>query len=91
MDTTIALIFSLGLALGGQDSSATGIETTSDHVQSTVISQRQQKVRQRIKVTNAWLSQRKQARRALIQNKQQHVANMKLAMNLSCTAEWQTV
>ena len=90
MDTTVALIFSLGLALGGQDSSATGIETTSDQIQNTKLSQRQHKVRQRIKLTNAWLKQRKQARRSLIQSKNSS-NNVQLASTLSCTADWHTV
>lgn len=87
MDTTVALIFSLGLALGGQDSTATGIETTSDQMQNTKLSQRQHKVRQRIKLTNAWLKQRKQARRALVQAKHDS-KNIQVASTLSCTADW---
>ena len=90
MDTTVALIFSLGLALGGQDPSATGIEKMSDQVQKTKLSQRQHKVRQRIKLTNNWLKQQKQARRALVHAK--HSSNhIQLASTLSCTADWDTV
>ena len=89
MDTTVALIFSLGLAFGGQDTSSAGIETSSDQIQNTKLSQRQQKVRQRIKLTNAWLKRQKQARRALVQSK--HNSNdIQLARSLSCTADWNT-
>lgn len=87
MDTTVALIFSLGLALGGQDSSASGHETTTDPVQNTILAQRQQKAQQRIKLTNAWLKQQKQARRAQAQTRQ-HPTSPQLASMLSCTADW---
>jgi hypothetical protein len=89
MDTTVALIFSLGLALGGQDSSVSGHETTPAQVQNIKLAQRQQKVRQRIKLTNAWLKQQKQARRAqaLAQAKRRPGVTQ-LASTLSCTADW---
>lgn len=95
MDTTVALIFSLGIALGGQDTSAVGIETTPNQVNKAKLSQRQHKVQQRIKLTNAWLKQQKQARRALATkqsqaNKRRQV-NAQLASTLSCTADWATV
>lgn len=88
MDTTVALIFSLGLALSGQDSAAVGIETSTDKVQNTVLSQRQHKVRKRIQLTNAWLKQRKKIRRARVQAKYN---NIQLASRLSCTADWHVV
>ena len=96
MDTTVALIFSLGIALGGQDTSAVGIETTPSQVNKTKLSQRQHKVQQRIKLTNAWLKQQKQARRALAAKKQfqtnkHRQVNAQLASTLSCTADWATV
>lgn len=88
MDTTVALIFSLGLALGGQDSSASGHEATPAPVQNTtILAQRQHKVQQRIKLTNAWLKQQKQARRALTQAKQRPT-QPQLVSSLSCTADW---
>ena len=85
MDTTVALIFSLGLALGSQDSPASGHKTTQDPVQNTILTQRQHKVRQRIKLTNAWLKEQKQARRA---QARQRLDNSRLASTLSCTADW---
>lgn len=95
MDTTVALIFSLGIALGGQDTFVVGIETTQSQLNKVKFSQRQHKVQQRIKLTNAWLKQQKQARRALATQQYQaskHLqANSQLASTLSCTADWVTV
>jgi hypothetical protein len=87
MDTTVALIFSLGLALGSQDSSVSGHETIPpDPVQNTILTQRQHKVRQRIKLTNAWLKEQKLARRT---QARQRLDNRLLASStLSCTADW---
>jgi hypothetical protein len=95
MDTTVALIFSLGIALGGQDTSAAGIETTPSPLNKAKLSQRQHKVQQRIKLTNAWLKQQKLARRALatkqFQTNKHRQVNAQLASTLSCTADWDTV
>jgi hypothetical protein len=88
MDTTVALIFSLGLVLGGQNSPrSSGHETTPDPVQNTTLTQRQHKVRQRIELTNAWLKQQKQARRSHVR---QQLDNRQLVSTLSCTADWDT-
>lgn len=89
MDSTVALIFSLGLALSGQDTTAAGIETTPAPVKTAPLSQRQHEVRQRIKLTNAWLKQQKQARLALIKARHQP-DTIQLANELSCTANWDT-
>ena len=95
MDTTVALIFSLGIALGAQDTPAVGIETTPNPMIKAKLSQHQHKAQQRIKLTNAWLNQQKQARRAFAMkqfqaNKHRQV-NIRLASTLSCTADWDLV
>ena len=95
MDTTVALIFSLGIALGAQDTSAVGIETTPNLVNKAKLSQHQHKTQQRIKLTNTWLYQQKQARRALATqqyqaNKHRQI-NTQLASTFSCTADWDLV
>gem|GEM_PF-5195219 len=90
MDTTVALIFSLGLALSGTDTAATGHQTVPDQATTLRLTQRQHKVQQRIKLTNAWLKQQKQARRALAQARQ-HPVKTRLASATSCTADWDVV
>lgn len=88
MDTTVALIFSLGMVLGGQDTSVTGIEKTAFHqVTTATLNQRQHKVRQRIKLTNAWLNRHKQDRRTSVLAKKRSTT-LHLASKLSCTADW---
>jgi hypothetical protein len=93
MDTTVALIFSLGLAFSGQDTPAAGHQTTVPNpAQNTKLAQRQHKVRQRIKLTNAWLKKQKQARRALALARQPRPAQTQIAStSSSCTADWDVV
>ncbi|WP_126455252.1 hypothetical protein [Sulfuriflexus mobilis] len=93
MDTTIALIFTLGLALGSQDSVTMSGHQPSTPTQNTQhhMAQRQQRVRQRILLTNAWLKQQKQTRRSLLAQHKQNPLPTQLAGILVCTADWDTV
>jgi len=95
MDTTVALFFSLGLALSpaSEPADSPKIESTDTIIaqQITKPSEKAQKrhklVKNRIAATNAWLANKRLQRRELAQKQQ--TAQIAINQNFSsCNADW---
>lgn len=96
MDTTVALIFSLGIAMSGSPATESNNQNALHEptAETQVVNARSQadirrakhtRIKQRIALTNAWLKQQKQLRR----HAQQQRMDLADASSV-CTASWKT-
>lgn len=99
MDTTLALIFSLGIAMSGSPATESnkqntvheptaGTQVVKALSQADARRAKHARVKQRIALTNAWLKQQKLARRQQARAQKQRI-DLAYAANV-CTASWKT-
>ena len=97
MDTTVALFFSLGIAMSSAPvmesntpnsvhEPSAGTQVVKALTPNKTRSEKHAQVKQRIALTNAWLKEQKQARRQQARKQQQHL-DIAYA-SFICTANW---